>query len=167
MVRDGFLHKSADVELLQKKASDQVRQQRVEVTCTVCQTLIISFFDEGKISGGSPGAERHQGWRDRFVEGRTGQEVPEIHSGDQSQARPSGQHQRGSDFSTEGEEGRKDPASLTLGQNRSGQTRTDTGCSFKIPFNKILTPLNFSTCVMVPRCSVTLFHQKLLYVYLF
>lgn len=44
MVRDGFLHKSADVELLQKKASDQVRQQRVEVTCTVCQTLIISFF---------------------------------------------------------------------------------------------------------------------------
>lgn len=44
MVRDGFLHKSADVELLQKKASDQVRQQMVEVTSTVCQTLKISFF---------------------------------------------------------------------------------------------------------------------------
>lgn len=123
-VRDGFLDKAAELELLQKKAADQVRRApRCRRRLGNAHEPVFLFTDAGKIPGGRPAAEHREGWRDRLAQGRTGQRVPEI-LGVQTQARPSGQHQRGGDFSTEGrdwtdpQENSKDSASLTPGRNR-------------------------------------------------
>lgn len=124
-VRDGFLDKSAELELLQQKATEQVRKVSGTLEELLISVYYIYFpYGSGKIPGGCPAAEHHKGWRDRFTEGRTGQGLPEIPTGVQTQARPSGQHQRGGDFSTEGhdwthaQENSKDSTSLTAGRNR-------------------------------------------------
>lgn len=132
-VRDGFLDKSAEAELLHKKVSEKVGRRRVEVTLAV---LLLS--DEGELSGGGAAAE---GRRGGLAEGRAGQGV---HGRGQSQARPSGQHQRGRDLPTEGRGHSGAPVTHTdpsLGWNRSrGSRRTMFVCSFKIftVFNKII-----------------------------
>lgn len=124
-VRDGFLDKSADLELLQKKATDQVRRAPwCRRRLGNAHEPVFLSYDEGKIPGGRPAAEHHEGWRDRLAQGRTGQHLPEIPGRVQAQARPSGQHQRSGDFSTEGrdwtdaQENSKDSTSLTPGRNR-------------------------------------------------
>lgn len=124
-VRDGFLDKSAELELLQQKATEQVRKVSGTLEEMLAHAYYIYFsYGSGKIPGGRPAAEHHKGWRDRFTEGRTGQGLPEVPAGAQTQARLSGQHQRGSDFSTEGrdwthaQENSKDSTSLTVGRNR-------------------------------------------------
>lgn len=123
-VRDSFLDKSAELELLQQKATEQVRKVSGIARKRVLYIYIIFSYGSGKIPGSRPAAEHHKGWRDRFTEGRAGQGLPEVPTGVQTQARPSGQHQRGSDFSTEGrdwthaQENSKDSTSLTVGRNR-------------------------------------------------
>lgn len=134
-LRDGFLHKSAEVELLQKKVEEQVRSWRWRPPGLAPQAggqahqavghahqAASSLCGGGQVSGGRPGAERHQGRGGLLPEGGAGPAVPETRdqSGDQTQAGPSGQHQRGCDVPAEershalAPEDRPDPPALRL-----------------------------------------------------
>lgn len=81
-VRDGFLDKSAELELLQQKDTEQVRKLSgtpEELLANVY--YIYCSYGSGNIPGGRPAAEHHKGQRDHFTEGRTGQGLPEIPAG--------------------------------------------------------------------------------------
>lgn len=62
-VRDGFLDKSAELELLQQKATEQVRKvsgMPKKLLTNVYYYIYFSYVS-GKIPGGCPAAEHHKG----------------------------------------------------------------------------------------------------------